>query len=67
MNGVLHAVAAGDTVTVPAGARHGLRAITLLELIIIELVTSSDVGDYVRVSAEWVGRKALLIICNSID
>ncbi|MBY3623195.1 cupin domain-containing protein [Acinetobacter sp. CUI P1] len=54
MNGILHAVAAGDTVTVSAGARHGLRAITPLELIIIELVTSPDVGDYVRVSADWV-------------
>ncbi|MEK5394436.1 sugar phosphate nucleotidyltransferase [Paenibacillus sp. FSL K6-2859] len=58
MNGVLHAVTAGDTVTVPAGARHGLRAITPLELIIIELVTSPDVGDYVRVSAEWAGEES---------
>lgn len=59
MNGVLHAVAAGDTVIVPAGARHGLRAITPLELIIIELVTSSDVGImYVFLLNGWGGKRS---------
>lgn len=55
MNGILHVVAAGDTVTVPVGARHGLRAITALELIIIELASFPDAEDYVRVSTGWEG------------
>lgn len=62
MNGQLHTVAAGDTVTVPAGTKHGLRAITALELIIIELLEFPEVDDYVRVSAEWEGRTASLMI-----
>lgn len=57
MNGILHVVAAGDTVTVPVGARHGLRAITALELIIIELASFPDAEDYVRVSTGWEGGK----------
>lgn len=53
MNGKLQAFATGDTVMVPAGVKHGLRAITGLELIIIELVEYPDIEDFVRVSAEW--------------
>lgn len=53
INGKLQAFIAGDTVTVPAGIKHGLRAITPLELIIIEMVDGPDVEDFVRVSEEW--------------
>ncbi|OMD65332.1 hypothetical protein BSK62_13685 [Paenibacillus odorifer] len=60
MNGHLHAVAAGDTVTIPAGTKHGLRAITALELIIIELLEFPEIDDYVRVSAEWEGEDSFL-------
>lgn len=60
MNGHLHAVAAGDTVTIPAGTKHGLRAITALELIIIELLEFPEIDDYVRVSAEWEGEGSFL-------
>lgn len=53
IDGKLQAFTAGDTVTVPAGIKHGLRAITPLELIIIEMVDGPDVEDFVRVSEEW--------------
>lgn len=53
INGKLQAFTAGDTVTVPAGVKHGLRAITPLELIIIEMVDGPNVEDFVRVSEEW--------------
>lgn len=53
MNGKLQAFTTGDTVMVPAGVKHGLRAITGLELIIIELVEYPDIEDFVRVSTEW--------------
>lgn len=55
LNGKVHAFAAGDSITVPPGAKHALRAITPLELIIIELVTRSYAEDFVRKSSEWEG------------
>ena len=53
MNGEVYAIAAGDTVTVSSGAKHALRAITHLELIIIERVALPNIKDYVRISSEW--------------
>lgn len=53
INGKLQAFTAGGTVMVPAGVKHGLRAITPLELIIIEIVDGPNVEDFVRVSEEW--------------
>lgn len=60
MNDVLYTVSAGDTVTVPVGVKHGLRAITPLELIIIELVEYPDIEDYIRVYAGWEGEESAL-------
>lgn len=53
MNGKVYSIAAGDTITVSSGAKHALRAITSLELIVIELVALPNIEDYVRVSPDW--------------
>lgn len=53
MDGKVYSIATGDTLTVSSGAKHALRAITSLELIIIELVALPNIEDYVRVSPDW--------------
>jgi mannose-1-phosphate guanylyltransferase len=46
-------VRVGDVITIPLGAKHGIKAITDLEIIEVQLGTELEDSDVVRIAMEW--------------
>jgi len=53
LNGVVCRVKAGDVLNIPIGAKHGLRAVTDLELIEVQMGSDLVEEDIVRIYMTW--------------
>ncbi len=49
----LHRLQAGDVLEIPIGAKHGIKAITKLELLEVQLGVGMDTDDIVRLAMNW--------------
>ncbi|MEH7440602.1 sugar phosphate nucleotidyltransferase [Neobacillus drentensis] len=50
----LFTINAGDVLVIPIGAKHGVKAITALEIIVVQLGTKIDEEDVIRLTDSWV-------------
>lgn len=53
LNGVVRRASPGDCITVAPGVKHALRAVTAMELILVEIRIQPEGDDLVRISSGW--------------
>ena len=53
LDGIVHRVQLGDVWSIPVGVKHGLRAITDLELIEVQMGSNLVEEDIIRIFMTW--------------
>lgn len=61
LNGKIHSVKTGDVLQIPVGSKHGIKAITDLEFIEVQIGSELTEEDIIRVSLAW---KDVISQCN---